>query len=68
MEIPMSQDNGFNRQSAELRVLSNEDLDVVAGANTMDIIVKAALPALTKECLYRLTRQGTVIICPKGLQ
>lgn len=54
-------------ETAQPRALSDSELATVSGANIMDIIVKAAFPALTKECLYRLTREGTIVYCPKGL-
>jgi len=37
----------------------------VSGGTIMDIIVRAYLNA-TQDCLYRLTREGTVLDCSPG--
>ena len=42
--------------------LSTAEMSAVAGGTIMDIIAQAWINA-TKDCLVRLTREGTVIDC-----
>ena len=42
--------------------LSATEMNAVAGGTIMDIIANAWINA-TKDCLLRLTREGTVIDC-----
>jgi hypothetical protein len=45
-----------------IQELSAAEMDTVAGGAIMDIIMRA-WDNLTKDCLIRLTREGTVIDC-----
>jgi hypothetical protein len=45
-----------------IQELSAAEMDAVAGGSMMDIVMRA-WDNLTKDCLRRLTREGTVIDC-----
>jgi hypothetical protein len=45
-----------------IQELSVAEMDAVAGGSMMDIVMRA-WDNLTKDCLRRLTREGTVIDC-----
>jgi len=45
--------------------LTAGEMAAVSGGTIMDIIVRAYLNA-TQDCLYRLTREGTVLDCSPG--
>jgi bacteriocin-like protein len=45
--------------------LTASEMASVSGGSTMDIIAQAWIN-VTKNCLYRLTREGTVIDCSPG--
>lgn len=46
-----------------MRTLRSDELDVVTGGSMMDLVNKAFADYL-KNCLFKLTREGTVAICP----
>jgi hypothetical protein len=46
-----------------MRTLRSDELDVVTGGSMMDIVNRAFADYL-KNCLFKLTREGTVAICP----
>jgi hypothetical protein len=48
--------------------LTAGELAAVSGGTMMDIVIRAAEAYLnaTKDCLFRLTREGTVIDCSPG--
>lgn len=54
------QTNGNDQ--TDVQELSAADIDAVAGGSMMDIVIRA-WENLTKDCLLRLTREGTVIDC-----
>jgi len=45
-----------------VKELSAAEVNAIAGGSTMDIIAQA-WTNVTKDCLLRLTREGTVIDC-----
>lgn len=45
-----------------VRDLSAAEVNAVAGGTTMDLVAQAWIN-VTKDCLLRLTRDGTVIDC-----
>ncbi len=45
-----------------IRELSQTELGTIAGGTIMDIVAQA-WTNVTKDCLVRLTREGTVIDC-----
>ena len=48
------------------RTLSPIELDEVTGGFMMSLIVKLAAPALQKDCIKKLTREGEMIYCGSG--
>jgi hypothetical protein len=46
-----------------MRTLRSDELDAVTGGSMMDLVNKAFADYL-KNCLFQLTREGTVAICP----
>lgn len=48
------------------RTLSPLELNEVTGGFMMSLIVKLAAPALEKDCLKKLTREGEMMYCGSG--
>jgi bacteriocin-like protein len=46
-----------------VRTLSDNELETVTGGSMMDLVNKAFEDYL-KNCLFKLTREGTVAVCP----
>ncbi|MFM9848144.1 MAG: hypothetical protein ACKVP3_13405 [Hyphomicrobiaceae bacterium] len=46
-----------------VRTISDDELDSIAGGSMMDIVNRAFADYL-KNCLFKLTREGTVAVCP----
>jgi hypothetical protein len=46
-----------------VRTMSDDELRAVTGGSMMDIVTKAFEDYL-KNCLFKLTREGTVAVCP----
>lgn len=46
-----------------VRTISDDELDSIAGGSMMDLVNKAFADYL-KNCLFKLTREGTVAVCP----
>jgi hypothetical protein len=46
-----------------IRTISDHELDIVTGGSMMDLVNKA-FESYLKNCLFQLTREGTVAICP----
>lgn len=46
-----------------VRTISGDELDAVTGGSMMDLVNKAFADYLS-NCLFKLTREGTVAICP----
>ena len=51
-----------SHSDTDMQELSTAELDAVAGGSMMDIVIRV-WEDLTKDCLLRLTREGTVIDC-----
>jgi hypothetical protein len=46
-----------------VRAISDDELDSVAGGSMMSLVQRAFEDYL-KNCLFKLTREGTVAVCP----
>ncbi|MGD9802394.1 MAG: hypothetical protein AB7E81_07745 [Hyphomicrobiaceae bacterium] len=46
-----------------IRGISDDELEAVTGGSMMDLVNKAFADYL-KNCLFMLTREGTVAVCP----
>ena len=46
-----------------VRTISDDELYAVTGGSMMDIVTRAFEDYL-KNCLFKLTREGTVAVCP----
>lgn len=46
-----------------VRAISDDELDTVTGGSMMDLVNKAFEDYL-KNCLFKLTREGTIAVCP----
>jgi hypothetical protein len=46
-----------------VRTITDDELAAVGGGSMMDLVNKAFADYL-KNCLFKLTREGTVAVCP----
>jgi hypothetical protein len=46
-----------------VRTISDDELDTVTGGTMMDLVNRSFADYL-KNCLFKLTREGTVAVCP----
>jgi hypothetical protein len=61
--IPMTDERKASINMSGVRTMSDDELHAVTGGSMMAIVTRAFEDYL-KNCLFKLTREGTVAVCP----
>lgn len=59
----MTHERKTNVDVPGIRTMTDDELHAVTGGSMMDIVTRA-FDAYLKNCLFKLTREGTVAVCP----